>query len=313
MKRSVTLDLARIFAIALVFIAHIGQTVGHSSGAFFGFKNFYYVSLGGLGVSLFIVLSGVLVGLGASGRSDTYLNFLYRRLKRIYPMYWLSLPFAVAGYLLATEFSKPLFPNGIWQDLALGFTGLYAWFGLWGGPYNPPTWFIALILSLYLISPLIIQLIRRGRLPGLVLLLLISVIARLYVGRYGVPFEQQSLFDQAEAWVYRQYGFMPGRPGDWFLFCRVFEFGLGVYLAQSLPSVCWRPSLISKLSGIPIIFWLSEMSFPLFLVHYPFLYLIEEFNQLGLHISLSIIAYLLVSLLLAVLLNWLTVKMSPKS
>ena len=55
------LDLVRVFAISLVLVAHIGQKIGSPVGAFFGIQNFYYVSLGGVAVSIFLVLSGMVM------------------------------------------------------------------------------------------------------------------------------------------------------------------------------------------------------------------------------------------------------------
>jgi peptidoglycan/LPS O-acetylase OafA/YrhL len=78
MNRSILLDILRIFAIALVFVAHFGQLVDTSAGDFFGLKNFYYVSLGGVGVSLFLVLSGLLAGLkGSSSKVGLVWAFIW--------------------------------------------------------------------------------------------------------------------------------------------------------------------------------------------------------------------------------------------
>jgi peptidoglycan/LPS O-acetylase OafA/YrhL len=74
MNRSLLLDILRISAIALVFVAHFGQLVDTSAGDFFGLKNFYYVSLGGIGVSLFLVLSGILAGLGGPSPKVGYVT-----------------------------------------------------------------------------------------------------------------------------------------------------------------------------------------------------------------------------------------------
>jgi len=58
-ERFSLLDLARVIAIVLVLIAHIGQAVGNPIGEFFGVENFYWVSVGGVGVTLFLILSGL--------------------------------------------------------------------------------------------------------------------------------------------------------------------------------------------------------------------------------------------------------------
>lgn len=300
MNRSLLLDCLRVLAIALVLIAHLGQLLGHESGDFFGWKNIYFVSLGGVGVSLFLVLSGILTGLGKPVSVSDYTSYLLKKTKRIYPLYWLSLPLAITGYVLSEgvfriSFSL-MFPNGLLLDAAGSLTGFYAWWGLWGGPYNPPSWYISLIMCLYASAPLIVYSMQRWSGVTLLVLFCISVFARWYVGQWGLPFTDSSVIDRVEGWLYRQYGFMPGRPGDWFLPCRLFEFGLGIYLALKLPKTLWTQA---RLPASAAIRKLSDLSFPLFLVHYPFLFLVHVINELGLHIIAASVIYLGMMLLLA--------------
>ncbi len=300
MTRSLLIDLLRILAITLVFIAHLGQLLGHNSGDFFGWKNIYFVSLGGVGVSLFLVLSGILSGFSKPITTSGYGHYLFKKLKRIYPLYWLSVPVAVIGFVLAQvtlekEFPN-LIPNGLLIDLMGSFTGFYAWWGLWGGPYNPPSWYISLIMSLYVLAPVIVYCLHRWSLTTLAVLFCISAGSRWYVGQWGLPFIDTSLLDQVEGWFYRQYGFMPGRPGDWFPPCRLFEFGLGIYMGLKLPGSFWS---CVQLPASGVIKKLSDLSFPLFLVHYPFLFLVEALNVIGLNIALSITVYLGLMLVLA--------------
>lgn len=88
MKRSLVLDILRILAISLVFLAHFAQELDwDAGGGFFGIKNFYYVSFGGVGVSLFLILSGVLAGLSDSRKQLSYLKYLTKKVFRIYPLY----------------------------------------------------------------------------------------------------------------------------------------------------------------------------------------------------------------------------------
>ncbi|WP_432696560.1 acyltransferase family protein [Marinobacterium sp. YM272] len=301
MNRSVLLDLLRIFAIALVFIAHFGQLLGTSAGGFFGIKNFYYVSLGGVGVSLFLILSGVLAGLTSSTGKTGYLTYQLKKLLRIYPLYLLSVPLAMIGYLLGDLLLNGdlpvLFPNGFGIDLLGSLTGFYAWMGLWGGPYNAPSWFIALIIVMYLLFPPLYQMLKRWPHRVLLATFLISVVSRIYVGQQGVPFVDEGLYGSVESWVYRQFGFMPGRPGDWFPPCRLFEFALGIYLAIILPGSVWS-WLKAGFLARPV-HYLSDLSFALFLLHYPFLFLVVWLEELGLPLPLSIGLYLVLLMALA--------------
>lgn len=300
MERSLLLDSLRILAIALVLIAHTGQLLGHESGAFFGWKNIYFVSLGGVGVTLFLMLSGVLAGLARPVPLKGYAAYLFKKIQRIYPLYWISIPLAMFGYALSDGLLQgdmpDLFPNGVAVDLAGSLTGFYAWWGLWGGPYNPPSWYISLIMSLYMLAPALVYLLNRWPLMTLLILFCVSLASRWYVGQWGLPFLDISVLEQVEGWLYRQYGFMPGRPGDWFPPCRLFEFGLGIYLALKLPHTAWQ-SLKLPLTGL--VRKLSDLSFSLFLVHYPFLFLVETFRDAGITASLAISLYLGLMLLLA--------------
>jgi peptidoglycan/LPS O-acetylase OafA/YrhL len=293
MNRSILLDILRIFAIAMVLVAHFGQLVDSPTGKFFGLKNFYYVSLGGVGVSLFLVLSGILAGLGGSSHKVGYVTYMLKKVLRIYPLYLMSVPLAMMGYILGSYLLEghipKLFPNGFSADMVGSLTGFYSWMGLWGGPYNSPSWFIALIMTMYASFPMIFFFMKKQRHLAIVILLCISLASRYYVGQEGVPFVDTTFFEEIKSWFYRRYGFMPGRPGDWFPPCRVFEFGLGVYLALLLPRATWF--VFQTRFNRPIQF-LSDLAFPLFLIHYPFLFLVIYLEETGLPLALSITASL---------------------
>lgn len=294
MQRSQLLDLLRIFAITLVFVAHIGQLLGSDWGRFFGIKNFYYVSLGGVGVTLFLILSGVLMGMTDAHRSVPYYQYMKKKFKRIYPLYLISLPLSILGFIFSHLFVGDgwpnLLPNGFFIDLIGSISGFYTWLGLWGGPYNPPSWFIGLIITMYVISPALIKGLKTHALIFLLVMLSISIASRIYVGQEGLPFVSDTLYNDVKAWAYRQFGFMPGRPNDWFVLCRVFEFSLGIYIGIKVPTKVWATI---NLPGKRIIAYLSDLSFALFLLHYPWMFLIELMIGFGLPTWLSITLFML--------------------
>ncbi|MFC3852544.1 acyltransferase family protein [Salinispirillum marinum] len=289
MTRSLLLDVFRIGAITLVFMAHFGQLLDAPLGDFFGIKNFYYVSLGGIGVTLFLVLSGLLAGLTDAPKRLSYGAYLLKKARRIYPLYWLTLPLSILGYWLSgwlLEGDGPaLFPNGAGVDVLGSVTGFYAWWGMWGGPYNPPSWFIGLILSMYAVFPLLAFCMKRRPHLTLGILFLVSVLSRWYVGQYGLPWLSSSWLDDVEGWVYRQFGFMPARPGDWFPLCRVFEFGAGMWLAMTLKPTVW--SCLNVGSGRLVAFF-SDLAFPMFLLHYPYLFLVQWMTENGMPVMLAV-------------------------
>ncbi|MDP2402084.1 MAG: acyltransferase family protein, partial [Actinomycetota bacterium] len=94
--RIVLFDVWRIVAVALVVGVHLLQKAGHPWGRMFGIKGFYQVTLGGVGVTLLLVLSGAVLAYTYSGRDTRWTTFMTRRLAHLYPMYWISLIFAVA-------------------------------------------------------------------------------------------------------------------------------------------------------------------------------------------------------------------------
>ena len=85
--RLVLLDLLRVVAITLVVTAHAGQAVNHPIGQFFGVENFYWVSIGGVGVTIFLVLSGLALQLNYGHKDIGYGQLMASRILRIYPVY----------------------------------------------------------------------------------------------------------------------------------------------------------------------------------------------------------------------------------
>jgi len=88
-QRFFLLDVIRTIAISLVLVAHIAQRIGSPLGKFGGINNFYYVSLGGLAITVFLILSGICLELNY-GNKFNYLKFMVRRILRIYPVYYLE-------------------------------------------------------------------------------------------------------------------------------------------------------------------------------------------------------------------------------
>lgn len=83
---------------------------------------------------------------------------------------------------------------------------------------------------------------------------LISVASRLTLGRYEL---------------------LPRRPLDWFPLCRVFEFGLGVYLARQIPPGFWNMLNGNRRIDCALRY-MSDLTLPLFLVHWPILHTMKD-------------------------------------
>jgi peptidoglycan/LPS O-acetylase OafA/YrhL len=251
----------------------------------FGIPGLYFVSIGGLAVSLFLVLSGFVMQLSYGTRSEPYGRFLWKRLARIYPVYWMSLAFAVAVFAIQSyrdtgSLTALRHVVGLRHAL-LAVTGFYAFAGAWGGPFVATSWYIGLIVALYAVFPLLAKAVRSRPAATLVALLLVSVATRLSLG-----------------WT----GWLPNRPLDWFPPCRLFEFGLGMALARWCGSEGIQALRRLRLPAAPLRF-LGDVSFPLFLVHYPLLRMLWVLPKRGVPLPAAVVMYVLVS----VLVSWMLV------
>ena len=117
----------------------------------------------------------------------------------------------------------------------------------------------------------------------LFILLIISIISRLLVSKYWID----------------SY-----RPIDWFFLCRIFEFGFGVWLARSKKILIFLNKQNFGVFNKPVCFF-AIISFPVFLVHQPLLFIIEKDNWI------SIVVFLLITIALSYLILVLerTIKM----
>lgn len=240
--RFVLIDLLRFAAVALVILVHFFQLTGNSLGStslidFFGQRT----SIGGIGVSIFIVLSGL--SLQLNKKNQSFKDFFKKRVLRIYPAYWMAVFFAMAiHFFLLKPFSL--------LDLACTVAGFCAFIGLWGGAILSVSWFVGAIVCLYLLFPFVSKAMQSKPIAWLVLLFCIALLSKIVIS---------------------QFVFIGARALDWFPLSRVFEFGLGIFLAIKLPGV-W-----SKFDWLPFakaINFLGKHSFELFLFHYPLLELV---------------------------------------
>jgi peptidoglycan/LPS O-acetylase OafA/YrhL len=281
MKRYVLLDLIRVIAISLLMIAHIGQTLNHPIGGFFGAKNFYYASLGGLAVTIFLVLSGMVLRLQYANNIQ-YSTFILKRTLRLYPIYYLSTIFGIILYFLKSyQDGNTIYEataNFSLYDIILNITGSYAFVGKWGGPFVGTSWFIALIMTLYLIFPKLCSALRKKPIFILFTTFIISFISRILIGNFDI---------------------LPNRPLDWFPLCRVFEFTLGIFIADQIEEKFLKvfdgfDNFITK-----TINFLSQLSFPLFLIHFPICFVISSLITSGMNKFLAITCFILLSCILS--------------
>lgn len=243
MSRLLIFDLLRIVAIFLVIIAHIGQK--HSISILncaCGVQDFYFVSFGGIGVTIFLIVSGAALRLSNS-QVISYKKFIIKRLCRIYPAYWCSLIIILLGSAVKSHMLT-LNP----MDLILSVTAMYAFAGEWGGPINSSSWFIGLIIILYMIYPFVAHIIRTHCHIALLSLLIVSIWSRWFFGQEIDP---------------------AIRVTEWFPLCRIFEFALGIFIVE-------KGIYPKALTNSKPIYLLSNLSFYLFLTHIPLLFVADN-------------------------------------
>ena len=205
--RYILLDLTRAWAITLVLLGHIAMRVGSPMGSFFCIAGLHCVSLGGVAVTIFLFLSGIALELQHGAREFHYLDFLLKRCLRIYPVYYMALFIGLSAhvckaYLQIGNIHSP-FSSFSSSDLILSITGFYAFAGKWGGPFVPASWFVGLIMIMYLFYPILSRAIANSPHVTIGVLLVISILSRLVLGRYFCLL-------------------LPTNPIDWFPLCRIF-------------------------------------------------------------------------------------------
>lgn len=154
----------RGYAILLIALSHC---VFDADWFYFG---------GALGVMLFILLSGHLEAekYGQGGIPDLK-KFVWSKVCRLYPLYLVILPFAIlldVPVLCTQGMSKNV------MILVLNMLQLQSWVPDWAVffSYNEVSWYLSLTLSLAVMAPLMLWLVRRAAQTNKTLLLLAGTV-----------------------------------------------------------------------------------------------------------------------------------------
>jgi peptidoglycan/LPS O-acetylase OafA/YrhL len=274
-QRSVLLDIIRTLAIAIIVFYHILVVNLKSplANIHFGISPFYWKTWGEVGVTIFLILSGIVLELNYGKRKLKYLSFIYNRILRIYPVYYLAVLITI--FTACIQYGHFKYTLNL-SDLFYTLTGFYAFAGKWGGPFIVTSWFIGLIMALYFLYPLISKSMKKWPHATILMLLVISAMSISTLNHFPI---------------------LPKWPQNWFPLCRVFEFGLGVYIANRIKTHFWGHLNNSK-TVARIFKFTSEISFPLFLIHYPFLDLLPYFVKF-MNLYLAIALYLCISIIVS--------------
>jgi peptidoglycan/LPS O-acetylase OafA/YrhL len=146
MQRSDGLDYVRVCGLILVIWQHACSVLGDER------RNLIFgLTVGQIGVSLFLVISGYL----ASHTSRTPADWMFARLRRIYPAYWLVISASLVAALLSGY-------KAVTWRLAIAQLAGVAWFTHGSQIVNVPTWFISLLLACYCLAFLLHMLPGAG-------------------------------------------------------------------------------------------------------------------------------------------------------
>jgi peptidoglycan/LPS O-acetylase OafA/YrhL len=239
-QRILIFDLIRILCVAVIIYDHARfYLIPGVNQLFFadgyGLFNIYTAGLQGFAVYGMILISGAVLEYNYQGleKLHGYLQFLFKRIIRLYPAFWTSL--IVTLILFPFLWQRGLF------DTLMEFTGFYVILGQGVGYINPMGWFIATILCLYILFPWFSRVVRKYQLWAVIGFCIISWGLRYLLLTYNlVPIENFA---------------------RWFPLCNAFEFCLGIYIVQA----CLYPK---KENTYPVVRTLSDMSFYAFLFHF---------------------------------------------
>lgn len=165
---SVTNEIKGV-AILAVLLMHVGYFLVQDTRFLFPLSVF-----GGVGVDIFLFLSGYGLAISSAKKDLSVWQFYLRRLSKIVVPIWLSL----AIFALADKFFLHI--NYGWVTLVENFLGFFPTNDIYRD-INSPMWFITLLLFFYLIFPLIFS--KKRPMSSALIIFLIALI----VTRFTLP------------------------------------------------------------------------------------------------------------------------------
>jgi peptidoglycan/LPS O-acetylase OafA/YrhL len=286
------LDGVRALAASLVVLHHLGATNAASSLAESGYRLAAALLGGGTagGVELFFVLSGVVLARPylRSKRPMNVTSYFSRRVKRLYP------PFLIAWLLTGlTVYLTSKFPTWWTQSAILPSFQWQVWLqqiGIiyWGStPYNFAWWSLGTEVAFYLIFPLSILLFRyvaENRtlpIPIFVLSILASSFAFVHPILSVAAFDKLIVYSSCfcGGLLLAAVDFAPAArrslalAGIAWVICSVYfevlnpHVGWGLLAFAVVSSASDHGTAAEKTLSRPLLVWLGERSYSLFLTH----------------------------------------------
>ena len=144
------LTSTRAIAAIMVVIHHYGGTAFPFNLA----QNIFHS--GNVAVSYFFVLSGFVLYVAHEGRSIDYLDYLKRRVARIFPLYYLALLFTVLVLL-----QEPPLPADFGKQIIYSIFFIQSYLPGYPMCLNSPAWSISIEMFFYLLFPVLLALQQR--------------------------------------------------------------------------------------------------------------------------------------------------------
>lgn len=164
------LQIWRAIAVILVAALHVVQITGGSGSL----NMVRFGNLGMFGVDIFFVISGFILGLtalrAASGdpRFES-LNFLARRILRIFPLYWIVILFPLTRWLRSTDVSGISFLNSWFLLPSLTYPRIHLIIGL--------AWTLIFEMVFYYVMTVFLRITIRHAVRNTVVALVLLVVA----------------------------------------------------------------------------------------------------------------------------------------
>jgi peptidoglycan/LPS O-acetylase OafA/YrhL len=170
-ERIPELDGARGMAALAVVIAHYFGEVGNGIPL---------LTFGWVGVDLFFVLSGFLIGSIILERKDSpnfFSVFYIRRTARIFPVYFATIFLTLGFAWLLPHWSGEPLPALSYMTFTQNFA--MVWRGDWGTLWLAPTWTLAVEEQFYLVIPLTVAMLpKRWLLPVILIGIALCFVTR---------------------------------------------------------------------------------------------------------------------------------------
>lgn len=333
-KRIISMDLIRIFSCLCVITCHFNASISGLNNGVFVYANsvvpnFYLENrlyLGDIGTSLFFILSGASSML--SYKKGSARLFYKKRFLSMFPMFYVA-------YIVATIadfFIQKGFTGADWKLFLfslIGFDGYLASLGFIGYDfYKLGEWFLGCILSLYLVFPWLHKSLEKKPICTTVLVCGTYVCYEVWAHMHGTAFASNSFFLRIPEFLLgmlfikynlqRKTKLTLGIASiaailGWLLRNHITPLTFCICMCLLLfAGITWLGNRITGNTIPKILFELSGLTYPVFLVHHWMISrLVVGFDLANMSRRSSILfyaMYLLLSFMLANILKQVTSK-----